>query len=238
MFAKQAPTAASRSSSGFALPPDPPRLVAPAIGTATRAVGDARLRPSRRRRPSSARSHRSDESARSRPCGHHDIVISWPAASRRSSRSSPPRRARFVCAAVRTAADAAEAATARTRRASRANALRAVVEGTRARSRRTSRGRDRRPRNPARSRHPWAPPVPTSCDGTFRLSLPAPGSYGFLLVWNGRSASSRRTRGTPRSSRSPSRPDETRARGSSSSSSADEWRAISETAPADTPSCP
>src|SRR5262245_49864752 len=34
---------------------------------------------------------------------------------------------------------------------------------------------------------PWAPPAPTECDGRFRLALPAPGDYGFLLVWNGES---------------------------------------------------
>ena len=32
---------------------------------------------------------------------------------------------------------------------------------------------------------PWSPPATTGCDGRFRLSLPAPASYGFLLLWRG-----------------------------------------------------
>lgn len=32
---------------------------------------------------------------------------------------------------------------------------------------------------------PWAPPAVTDCDGRFRLSLPAPAAYGFLLAWKG-----------------------------------------------------
>ncbi len=32
---------------------------------------------------------------------------------------------------------------------------------------------------------PWSAPATTACDGSFRLSLPAPGSYGFLLIWRG-----------------------------------------------------
>jgi hypothetical protein len=31
---------------------------------------------------------------------------------------------------------------------------------------------------------PWSPWVMTGCDGTFRLALAAPGSYGFQLLWN------------------------------------------------------
>jgi len=34
---------------------------------------------------------------------------------------------------------------------------------------------------------PWSPPVTTACDGTFRLTLAAPGDYGFLLILDGRS---------------------------------------------------
>ena len=30
---------------------------------------------------------------------------------------------------------------------------------------------------------PWSDWVETGCDGSFRLSLPAPGSYGFQLRW-------------------------------------------------------
>jgi hypothetical protein len=32
---------------------------------------------------------------------------------------------------------------------------------------------------------PWGPPAITACDGTFRLSVPAPAAYGFLLDWKG-----------------------------------------------------
>jgi len=30
---------------------------------------------------------------------------------------------------------------------------------------------------------PWAQPAFTDCDGAFRLSVPAPAAYGFLLSW-------------------------------------------------------
>ena len=32
---------------------------------------------------------------------------------------------------------------------------------------------------------PWGPVALTGCDGSFRLSLPAPASYTFLLLWHG-----------------------------------------------------
>jgi hypothetical protein len=32
---------------------------------------------------------------------------------------------------------------------------------------------------------PWAAPSVTDCDGKFRLSVPAPAAYGFLLSWKG-----------------------------------------------------
>ena len=32
---------------------------------------------------------------------------------------------------------------------------------------------------------PWSPVVLTGCDGSFRLTLPAPASYTFLLLWHG-----------------------------------------------------
>lgn len=31
----------------------------------------------------------------------------------------------------------------------------------------------------------WAAPAITDCDGRFRLSVPAPAAYGFLLAWKG-----------------------------------------------------
>jgi hypothetical protein len=83
---------------------------------------------------------------------------------------------------------------------------------------------------------PWAPAVPTACDGTFRLSLPAPGSYGFLLLWNGESV-------VTSDPRDPALVEISVAPGQTVSGVellflGDEWRAISGAAPADTPSCP
>jgi hypothetical protein len=83
---------------------------------------------------------------------------------------------------------------------------------------------------------PWAPPATTACDGTFRLSLPAPGSYGFLLMWNGEGV-------VTADPRDPAQVEIAVAPGQSLSGIellflGDEWRAISGAAPADTPSCP
>ena len=83
---------------------------------------------------------------------------------------------------------------------------------------------------------PWAPPATTACDGTFRLSLPAPGSYGFLLMWNGESV-------VTSDPRDPALVEIAVAPGQSVSGVellflGEEWRAISGAAPADTPSCP
>jgi hypothetical protein len=33
---------------------------------------------------------------------------------------------------------------------------------------------------------PWSPAATTDGDGRFRISLAAPGDYGFLLIWKGR----------------------------------------------------
>lgn len=83
---------------------------------------------------------------------------------------------------------------------------------------------------------PWAEPVATACDGTFRLSLPAPGSYGFLLLWKGESV-------VTSDPRDPALVDISVVPGQTVSGIelfflGDEWRAISGAAPADTPSCP
>jgi len=83
---------------------------------------------------------------------------------------------------------------------------------------------------------PWAPPVPTSCDGTFRLPLPAPGSYGFLLIWNGEGVVTADPR-DPALVEIAVAPGQT-VTGIELLFLADEWRAISAVAPADTPSCP
>ena len=83
---------------------------------------------------------------------------------------------------------------------------------------------------------PWAPPVPTACDGTFRLPLPAPGSYGFLLMWNGEGVVTSDPR-DPALVEIAVAPGQT-VTGIELLFLADEWRAISAAAPADTPSCP
>jgi hypothetical protein len=83
---------------------------------------------------------------------------------------------------------------------------------------------------------PWAPPAPTACDGSFRLSLPAPATYGFLLVWKDEAI-------VTADPRDPAHVEVSVAPGQTISGVelfflGDEWRAISEAAPADTPSCP
>jgi hypothetical protein len=83
---------------------------------------------------------------------------------------------------------------------------------------------------------PWAAPATTACDGTFRLSLPAPGSYGFLLLWNGEGV-------VTSDPRDPALVEISVAPGQTVSGVellllGEEWRAISGAAPADTPSCP
>jgi hypothetical protein len=83
---------------------------------------------------------------------------------------------------------------------------------------------------------PWAPPATTECDGRFRLTLPAPGGYGFLLVWNGESV-------VTSDPRDPALIDVSLAPGQTVAGIelvflGDEWRTISPAAPADTPSCP
>ena len=73
-------------------------------------------------------------------------------------------------------------------------------------------------------------------DGSFRLSLPAPATYGFLLVWKDEAI-------VTADPRDPAHVEISVAPGQTVSGIAlvflgDEWRAISEAAPADTPSCP
>ncbi len=83
---------------------------------------------------------------------------------------------------------------------------------------------------------PWSPPAPTDCDGFFRLSLAAPGDYGFLLIWKGGSV-------VTSDPRDPSLVEIVVAPGQTLSGVellflGEQWRRISERAPADTPSCP
>ena len=83
---------------------------------------------------------------------------------------------------------------------------------------------------------PWAPPAVTGCDGAFRLSVPAPAAYGFLLSWNSTAVM------TPR-------PDDPalvavavepggRVAGVALVFDAAAWRVATADAPAATPACP
>jgi len=83
---------------------------------------------------------------------------------------------------------------------------------------------------------PWFPPATTQCDGSFRLRLAAPGSYSFLLGWKGIAVM------TP-APEDPGRllidltPGEKRADIDLEFLAA-EWRRVTDSAPAETPSCP
>ena len=83
---------------------------------------------------------------------------------------------------------------------------------------------------------PWSPPVPTSCDGSFRLSLAAPGDYGFLLSWKDEAIVTADPR-DPALLEISVEPAQT-VSGIELVYLGDQWRAISPAAPEDTPSCP
>jgi hypothetical protein len=89
---------------------------------------------------------------------------------------------------------------------------------------------------PRGSAIPWLPPATTACDGTFRLSLAAPGDYGFLLLWHGRAVVTADPR-DPALTEISLDPGEA-VSGVELTFLAEEWRAISPEAPEDTPSCP
>ncbi len=85
---------------------------------------------------------------------------------------------------------------------------------------------------------PWSSVAVTGCDGSFRLSLPAPASYTFLLLWQGTGVI------TP-DPQDPSRTSVSVAPGSvikgvDLTFLADQWRDVTACAPAatSTPSCP
>lgn len=83
---------------------------------------------------------------------------------------------------------------------------------------------------------PWSPPVATACDGSFRLSLAAPGAYGFLLEWKG-TAVITASASDPALENVSVSPGQTRS-GVELVFLGAEWRQITEAAPEDTPSCP
>ena len=83
---------------------------------------------------------------------------------------------------------------------------------------------------------PWSPPAETTCEGTFRLFLAAPGDYGFVLSWKSEAV-------VTADPRDPALLEISIAPGQTVSGLelvflGDQWRAISPAAPADTPSCP
>ena len=83
---------------------------------------------------------------------------------------------------------------------------------------------------------PWSRWTRTDCDGNFRLSLAAPGSYGFLLSWNA-TALITQSPEDPALLQVSVEPGES-VRGVELVFLGSEWRRLTETAPADTPSCP
>lgn len=83
---------------------------------------------------------------------------------------------------------------------------------------------------------PWSPWAVTGCDGTFRLSLAAPGSYGFQLLWNRISVITMSPQ-DPARLEIPLAPGERRA-GVDLVFLAALWRPLTESAPVETPSCP
>jgi hypothetical protein len=83
---------------------------------------------------------------------------------------------------------------------------------------------------------PWSPAATTACDGSFRLSLAAPGGYSFLLSWKGVSVVTEDPRDPALVEISVS-PGQTRS-GVELVFLTDAWRRISPAAPEDTPSCP
>src|SRR5258705_2210142 len=134
-------------------------------------------RPSPRRRRTTRRTLRSGESRRFQPCGDDDIFVMRDRMM--LTRWLPVGALAIAAAACATAPTPTEA--------SRRIAAKppAIIEGrvtdTAGRPvagiavRGIPRGAD----------IPWAPPAVTDCDGRFRLSVPAPAAYGFLLAWKG-----------------------------------------------------
>lgn len=83
---------------------------------------------------------------------------------------------------------------------------------------------------------PWSPWTTAGCDGSFRLSVAAPGSYGFLLAWN-ETALITSSPEDPALLQIAVEPGQT-VRGVELVFLGSEWRRLTETAPEDTPSCP
>ncbi len=82
---------------------------------------------------------------------------------------------------------------------------------------------------------PWSPWATTECDGTFRLTLFAPGGYTFLLGWKGVAVMTDDPR-DPAMTLVEVQPGHT-VSGVELLFLGPEWQRISDSAPADTPSC-
>jgi len=82
---------------------------------------------------------------------------------------------------------------------------------------------------------PWSAPAITDCDGRFRLTVPAPAAYAFLLYWKD-TAVMTPDPDDPSNVAVPVHPGQT-VSGVRLTFDADAWRRASDAAPPDTPSC-
>jgi hypothetical protein len=89
---------------------------------------------------------------------------------------------------------------------------------------------------PAGKDVPWSPVVETGCDGRFRLTLAAPATYSFVLLWHGAGVITPDPRDPSRTSLSVA-PAATAA-GVELVFLAAEWGDAAVAVPASTPSCP
>jgi hypothetical protein len=89
---------------------------------------------------------------------------------------------------------------------------------------------------PAAKDVPWSPVVETGCDGRFRLTLAAPATYSFVLLWHGTGVITPDPRDPSRESVSVA--PATTASGVELVFLAADWRDAAVPVPATTPSCP
>jgi hypothetical protein len=83
---------------------------------------------------------------------------------------------------------------------------------------------------------PWTAPAITDCDGRFRLSVPAPAAYAFLLYWKDTAVLTPDS-DDPSNVAVPVQPGQT-VSGVALVFDDDAWRRWTDAAPATTPSCP
>jgi hypothetical protein len=82
---------------------------------------------------------------------------------------------------------------------------------------------------------PWSAPAITDCDGRFRLSVPAPAAYAFLLYWKDTAVLTPDS-DDPSNVAVPVQPGQT-VSGVAIVFDDDAWRRATDAAPATTPSC-